>query len=619
MGHEKGTLTQRSDTLDASDDDPSTGLLQPDHDADGEASEDDDGTILSLTMARTIRDLERLVEEAVKLAESAGVDPNDLTETLPETRHPLLSRRPTLGLAKKISQYLEQVSSKNNDSTSSENADSPKSRSSARNTPPPQNEEEIEEAPRRCRGACSADNLRILPPEPVAEPLQEKKTKLVRRKSSLAAGPSRTQAANRFLSPPPIGSRTTSARRKSEARMVTPMSMPAIQVNGDERKVHFEEDKEPLLSTPEPGHERHFSAMFGIPSRHVSMNMAHPAAQPTYKIDLNGTRHVDVAENPDDLSAHSTCNHAPVARNWPTSRKRFAAWICCINTACLGILIGIYAGETPAIQYVIVDLNRQIILGNVFMYIGLAVSTLIFWPLPLLHGRKPYTLAALLLALCLQVPQGVMVLAFRNPDVTRYRIILLLSRGASGFMLGFANINNFATLLDVFGASLQSDESHEVGNPFDVRRHGGGMGSWLAIWSSCTVSSISVGFLIGAIIIGGASVDWGFWISSLLLILVTLVNLLVPEPRRSAFRRTIAEVTGEGGSFSRVCSWRDQISSHRERAVLVGRGDSGRHSFELADGQATRLSDAFHLWSLGVCSMHTRSHGKLSSALGLPD
>jgi MFS family permease len=158
-----------------------------------------------------------------------------------------------------------------------------------------------------------------------------------------------------------------------------------------------------------------------------------------------------------------------------------------------------------------------------------------------------------------------MVLSFRDPDVQRYRITLLLSRGLSGFALGFANINNFATLLDVFGASLQSDESEEQGSPYDVRRHGGGMGLWLGIWSSCSVGTISIGFLIGAIIINGTSVDWGFWISSLLLMFVTLLNVMAPEVRRSAFRRTIAEITGEGGSFSRVA--RGEIKFH-----LTGNG-----------------------------------------------
>ena len=284
------------------------------------------------------------------------------------------------------------------------------------------------------------------------------------------------------------------------------------------------------------------------------------------KIDLNGARHIDIDEKPDDVNVHKTCHHAPVARNWPDSRKRFAALVSCINTACLGLIIGIYAGEVPAIQYVVVDLNRRVIFGNVFLYCGLVIPTLVCWPLPLLHGRKPYTIAALILALCLQIPQGIMVISFRSPDVERYRVILLLARGLSGFVFGFANINNLGTLLDVFGASLQSSRSHEgLASPYDVRRHGGGMGVWLAIWSWCTTGSIALGFVIGAFIISGASVDWGFWVSLILLMGVLLLNVIAPEVRRSAFRRTIAEIIGEGGSFSRVA--RGEVKLH-----LTGNG-----------------------------------------------
>ncbi|KAK5451993.1 hypothetical protein LTS15_007716 [Exophiala xenobiotica] len=159
-----------------------------------------------------------------------------------------------------------------------------------------------------------------------------------------------------------------------------------------------------------------------------------------------------------------------------------------------------------------------------------------------------------------------MVISFRSPDVERYRVILLLARGLSGFVFGFANINNLGILLDVFGASLQSSKSHDgLANPYDVRRHGGGMGVWLAIWSWCTTGSIALGFVIGAFIISGAAVDWGFWVSLTLLMGVLLLNVIAPEVRRSAFRRTIAEIIGEGGSFSRVA--RGEVKLH-----LTGNG-----------------------------------------------
>ena len=142
------------------------------------------------------------------------------------------------------------------------------------------------------------------------------------------------------------------------------------------------------------------------------------------------------------------------------------------------MLIGIYAGEVPAIQYRIADFGHYAILGNVVLYCGLAISTLIFWPLPLLHGRKPYTLMGLALTFGLQIPQGISVADFRMPADTQWRALLLVSRGLSGFALGLININLQGTMLDLFGSSLQSRHPHgEKVDPYDVRRHGSGMGT----------------------------------------------------------------------------------------------------------------------------------------------
>jgi hypothetical protein len=68
------------------------------------------------------------------------------------------------------------------------------------------------------------------------------------------------------------------------------------------------------------------------------------------------------------------------------SRKRVAASVACINTAMAGKIIVIYAGEVPAIQYVIVDLGHKTTLGNVVLYLGLSITTLFLWPLPMMYG-----------------------------------------------------------------------------------------------------------------------------------------------------------------------------------------------------------------------------------------
>lgn len=266
-----------------------------------------------------------------------------------------------------------------------------------------------------------------------------------------------------------------------------------------------------------------------------------PGSDPK-SLDLRHRHHFSLRE-PKMFSLDRSHKRSPIARDWSISKKRWVALVACINTALMGLIIGIYAGEVPAIQYNIVDEHHYTILGNVVLFIGLAITTSIFWPLPLLFGRKPFTLAALAILVPLQFPQAVAVSAFRTPYTPTYRVALLLSRAVAGLVMGFANINFIATLLDLFGSSLQSVNPHqEIVNANDVRRHGGGMGIWLGVWTWCFIGSIGVGFFIGAVIISGLPVDWGFWITIILTAFVLVLNVLVPEVRRSPYRRSVAEV-----------------------------------------------------------------------------
>ncbi|KAF2622956.1 hypothetical protein BU25DRAFT_350995 [Macroventuria anomochaeta] len=233
----------------------------------------------------------------------------------------------------------------------------------------------------------------------------------------------------------------------------------------------------------------------------------------------------------------------PIARNWGTGKKRLTAIIACINTALLGIIIGVYAGEVPRIQYYLADESHVAILGNVVLYVGLAISTCIVWPLPLLHGRKPYILAALTLAMPLQFPQAMILSTKRSPTRQSFRAGLLVARLATGLVLGFANVNYITVLLDLFGASLQSKNPHqEYVVPNDVRRHGGGMGLWLGIWSWCWIASLAVGFMVGAVIIEHLSPDWGFYVVIIILSAALVLNIIAPETRRAAYRKSVTEV-----------------------------------------------------------------------------
>lgn len=256
---------------------------------------------------------------------------------------------------------------------------------------------------------------------------------------------------------------------------------------------------------------------------------------------LDGKHHVTLADN-QIWSIHHH-RRQPIARNWTTARKRVTALIVCLNTALIGFIIGIYAGEVPAIQYSLNDLDHHVILGNVVLFLGMGLTTFFFWPLPLLHGRKPYTLLALGIALPLQFPQAVMVDTRRVGGNGGYMTGLLVSRALSGFALGFCHINLKTTLLDLFGASLQSTHPHgEFVVTDDVRRHGGGMGLWLGFWSFCFIGSLSLGFMIGADIVSGLNVSWGFYITVILIAVILFLDVVTPETRRSPHRRTMAEI-----------------------------------------------------------------------------
>ncbi|RDW83002.1 hypothetical protein BP5796_04493 [Coleophoma crateriformis] len=313
-----------------------------------------------------------------------------------------------------------------------------------------------------------------------------------------------------------------------------------------------------------------------MPQRHISGKHMQDYSN---LFDLKNRSHISLREHKGFSLARAN-RRQPVARDWSPFRKRFVASVACISTALIGVLIGIYAGEVPSMQYYIADMHHFVILGNVFFFVGLAIPTLYFWPLPLMHGRKPYTLAAMTIAMPLLFPQAVAVSAFRSPYVAYWRIGLLLPRASMGFALGFANMNFKYTLMDLFGASLQSGNPHqEVVDVHDVRRHGGGMGVWLGIWTWCSIGSIGVGFLIGAAIINTLNPAWGFYISIILIAAVLLLNVVCPEVRRSAFRRSVVEVKNQDAISRRLA--RGEIMMHRKQTGPTWWGQEVHHGMLL--------------------------------------
>jgi MFS family permease len=163
----------------------------------------------------------------------------------------------------------------------------------------------------------------------------------------------------------------------------------------------------------------------------------------------------------------------------------------------------------------------------------------------------------------LQFPQAIAVSQRRSPKDPTFRSVLLVSRAFTGLVLGFANVNFITTLIDLFGASLQSKHPHqEFTIPNDIRRHGGGMGIWLGIWSWCSIGSLAIGFQIGARIIETLTPDWGFYIVIIILAAALILNVMAPETRRSAYRRSVTEVYDRDENYITRRVARGEIKLH---------------------------------------------------------
>ncbi|KAF5535338.1 polyamine transport [Fusarium mexicanum] len=175
-------------------------------------------------------------------------------------------------------------------------------------------------------------------------------------------------------------------------------------------------------------------------------------------------------------------------------------------------------------------------------------------------------------------------IAVSSPRLTNtasWRAILLASRTLMGGSLGFATMNFHSVLTDLFGASLMCQHPHEeVVDHFDARRHGGGMGIWLGIWTWCWIGSLGLGFLIGAAIIDKHSPAWGFYVSIMMIAVVLILNVICPEVRRSAFRRSIAEVR-TGGDISRRLA-RGEVMMHRVKTGPKWWGQEAYHGVRLS-------------------------------------
>ncbi|KAI1439303.1 hypothetical protein GGR50DRAFT_684996 [Xylaria sp. CBS 124048] len=251
-------------------------------------------------------------------------------------------------------------------------------------------------------------------------------------------------------------------------------------------------------------------------------------------ISLRNKSHVSIGSGQLLSLTRSAKRQPTIARDWSPARKTFVASVACVSTALVGVLIGIYAGLVPSIQFYLADFHHYTILGNVGFYLGMALPTFILWPLPLLHGRKPYIVSGLCIAMPLLFPQAIAVGDQRSPNTSVWRVCLLLSRALMGFFLGLASMNFHSMLTDLFGASLMSQNPHqEVVDEYD-----------------CFIGSLSVGFVVGAAIIEWLQPSWGLYISIIIVAVVLLLN-----------RRSVAELRTGDGVSRRIA--RGEVMMHR--------------------------------------------------------
>ncbi|TDZ26112.1 hypothetical protein Cob_v000266 [Colletotrichum orbiculare MAFF 240422] len=164
---------------------------------------------------------------------------------------------------------------------------------------------------------------------------------------------------------------------------------------------------------------------------------------------------------------------------------------------------------------------------------------------------------------------------------------------------------------------FDNNPHQEVVDDYDVRRHGGGMGVWLGIWTWCYVASLAFGFLIGACTIDRLPPAWGFYISIILVAVVLLLSSLCPEVRRSPFRRSVAEVR-TGTDISRRVA-RGEVKMHRVKDGPKWWGQEVYHgvalSFEMLRQPGFAILAVYSGWIYAQIVLIIVLLGSLSSKL----
>lgn len=223
--------------------------------------------------------------------------------------------------------------------------------------------------------------------------------------------------------PERVSSRKKSKRskkaRRSKSKPLPPGSdLSTMDGSDDSSFVEFPSQNQTRYASGGPAHPRPSAKRVPFVSRSTGeanlpeRDIAGRPIHNTHGISLRGKSHVSL-RGVQAFSLVKSKRRQPIARDWSPIRKRAIATVACISTALIGLILGIYAGLVPSLQYYIWDTGHTIINGNVGCFLGMALPTFFCWPLPLMHGRKPYITAALVLSMPLLFPQALAVSAQR--------------------------------------------------------------------------------------------------------------------------------------------------------------------------------------------------------------
>jgi hypothetical protein len=235
---------------------------------------------------------------------------------------------------------------------------------------------------------------------------------------------------------------------------------------------------------------------------------------------------------------------------WSLWEKRISASLACTVFGLVGWITGNYHAEGQAIQEHLLISPGLASLGNSLFYLALAFPVFFLWPLPLLHGRKPYILMAVALLLPLQLPQALSMPPYTTEpelwarSMRPYVICVIFFRVVAGLALGLAVMNTLSLIVDLFGpdsgACCRGGVVYNTTVPLE--RHNqfllvpGGeagvrIGMWLGVYVWLLTSISGVGFLVGKVTTVSSTPAWGFWIVAIFAGIVLCLVILSPEVR----------------------------------------------------------------------------------------